>query len=307
MDARTNYFDEVVRQSELALKKHQKSKEELAKCIAIIKDWLTSQPHIPEIPDEILIGNFLFMNKFSIESTKQRLDMYYTKQSLIPELFEKNHPHQPKMKLFIDDAYLLPIPKSTDDGYRITVFKLKNTDPAHYNVPEFLGSFFNSLEVRLHEDYFVGEILIYDFKDMSLGHMVKITPMWMKRGTTVLEKVFNNSVHQIHLVNYPSYADPVLRMAKQIMKPKLAERIHLHPTIETITNFIPYRLLPEEFGGKERSLVELHELWKQKLEDYKERFDVLSKLRVDESKRPSPLINDEILGFYGNFKKLDVD
>lgn len=44
-----------------------------------------------------------------------------------------------------------------------------------------------------------------------------------------------------------------------------------------------------------------------KFEDYQERFDQLDKMRVDENLRPEQLNNDEILGFYGNFRKLNVD
>jgi hypothetical protein len=46
---------------------------------------------------------------------------------------------------------------------------------------------------------------------------------------------------------------------------------------------------------------------KEKLSEYQARFDELDGLRVEESLRPERLNNDEILGFYGNFKKLDVD
>lgn len=38
-----------------------------------------------------------------------------------------------------------------------------------------------------------------------------------------------------------------------------------------------------------------------------ERFDKLDRMRVKEDLRPTPLENDEILGYHGNFKKLDVD
>lgn len=49
------------------------------------------------------------------------------------------------------------------------------------------------------------------------------------------------------------------------------------------------------------------ELTEQKLLEHKDRFNSLVKLRTDESLRPGKAVNDELLGFYGNFKKLQVD
>jgi hypothetical protein len=50
------------------------------------------------------------------------------------------------------------------------------------------------------------------------------------------------------------------------------------------------------------------EMTRRKLAQYQERFDRLDTLRVNENLRPEEFNNDdEILGFYGNFKKLDVD
>lgn len=43
------------------------------------------------------------------------------------------------------------------------------------------------------------------------------------------------------------------------------------------------------------------------LEKSEARLNKLETLKTDESKRPTPLVNDDILGVYGNFKKLNVD
>jgi hypothetical protein len=48
-------------------------------------------------------------------------------------------------------------------------------------------------------------------------------------------------------------------------------------------------------------------LMQVKLKEFEDRFDQLDQMRVDESLRPEKLVNNDILGFYGNFKKLDVD
>lgn len=44
-----------------------------------------------------MIEIFLITNKFSIERTKERLDMYYTIRSLIPEIYEHSNPLLPPM------------------------------------------------------------------------------------------------------------------------------------------------------------------------------------------------------------------
>lgn len=43
------------------------------------------------------------------------------------------------------------------------------------------------------------------------------------------------------------------------------------------------------------------------IDKYQDRFDALDKLQVDEKLRPKTLENNEILGFYGSFKKLNID
>lgn len=107
---------------ERILSLHNKTKIDLTKDITIIKDWLNTQQHLPEIPSIYLkwrftlnlksfkinncyvitgdnvITNFLTINKFSIELAKQKLDMYYSIRSLIPEIFHNKHPRLPFMK-----------------------------------------------------------------------------------------------------------------------------------------------------------------------------------------------------------------
>ena len=44
------------------------------------------------VSEDARIRNFLNLNKFSIEKTKVKIDMYYTIRSITPELFEVSNP-----------------------------------------------------------------------------------------------------------------------------------------------------------------------------------------------------------------------
>jgi hypothetical protein len=93
--------------------------------------------------------------------------------------------------------------------------------------------------------------------------------------------------------------------------------------VEVLKEIFSDDILPKDYGGSGPSLEQLNgsnfivdiisfhcqisDLMKVKLEEFQDRFDQLDQMRVDESLRPEKLVNNDILGFYGNFKKLDVN
>ncbi|KAG5883899.1 hypothetical protein JTB14_037183 [Gonioctena quinquepunctata] len=301
------YFEDVPRVVEMGLKRYDRTQENLKEYTDIMKEWLKDQLHLPEIPTDNTIRSFLMMNKFSIENTKQSIDMYYTMRSLFPEFFENKHPMSTNMQRMMDVVNYVPMPKATDEGYRIIIFQFSTEDSENCNFISFMAHAYNTNEVRLNEDCHLGDIFIYDMKFVKMAHLVQITPTTLKKSTIIFQKVFNSNMKQIHFLNYPSMAEPMIMLTKQLVKPKMAERFHFHKDTNTISDFIAVELLPRDYGGKQPSLNELGVKWRKKFAEYEDRFNVLDTLRVDEKLRPTPLVNDEVLGFHGNFKKLNVD
>ncbi|KAG5894742.1 hypothetical protein JTB14_006161 [Gonioctena quinquepunctata] len=207
----------------------------------------------------------------------------------------------------MDTMYFLPLPKTTEEGYRVIILHLADNDPKKFDAYNYLAHTHNVYEQRLHEDYFTGDIYFIDLNGVKMGHISQITPVLVKKMSTLLEKTFNNQVKQIHFVNYPSYAEPMLTMFRRVMNPKLAQRILFHREVNSIADFVTSDILPRNYGGKGLSLAELNEIWKTLFVESKDKFDNRDRLRVKEELRPTPLINDEVLGFHGNFKKLSVD
>ncbi|KAG5894744.1 hypothetical protein JTB14_006163 [Gonioctena quinquepunctata] len=120
-------------------------------------------------------------------------------------------------------------------------------------------------------------------------------------------RALTTSVVAIHLINTPSFVDRISSLVKSIVKQKLANRIMVHKDMRSVVDSVDKNILPKDYGGYEDSLDELERKFFRKYEEYKDFFDQRENWRVNEDLRPSNYSNDDILGYYGNFKKLDVD
>ncbi|CAH1108292.1 unnamed protein product [Psylliodes chrysocephalus] len=276
--------------------------------IVIIKKWLETQKHLPETPCDNMIEFFLTNCKYSIEKTKQNLDMYYTVRDLMPLIYKGVHPCKPEIEPAYKTGMICTLPKLTQDMYRITILKYNDINPDDSDIDKFCAHFLNNIyEVRLHEDLISGDIYIADYEFVKFGVMAKLSPILLKNVAQVFEKVQSNRMKALHLLNPPGYVDKIITLFKTFLPKKLQERIFIHKTIEDLCRCVPRELLPCDYGGNEKSMAEIEDLWKKKFHQYKDRFNKLENMKVDESLRPEKLENDEILGYHGNFKNIRVD
>ncbi|CAH1104012.1 unnamed protein product [Psylliodes chrysocephalus] len=284
-----------------------KTENEVVEDIEMLINWFNVQPHLPEIPTKSMIEFFLVNNKFSIEITKQKLEMYYTIRSLMPEFYEGINPKLLKMRLNFDTSYIFPLPELINDLDRAFLIKFKKVPANEVNIEGFLGKIVNVQEIRIQEDLASRQYVIIDCEHLQLHQALKFTPMHGKIGATILEKVYSNRIKEIHVINFHPIANILLKLAKLVVKPKLLEKVVMHESMETFRKSIPLDVLPKDYGGNEISLDEIQDLWRKKMDEYADRFDILDKLRVNEDKRPDPVKDIDGSGMQGTFKKLNID
>ncbi|KAJ3644406.1 hypothetical protein Zmor_022140 [Zophobas morio] len=270
-----------------------------------VKKWMETQPHLPEIMDETMIRNFLNLNKFSIEKTKVKIDMYYTMRSLIPELYAISNPKLERMQRALDNIYVCTHPTPLEGTHRVHFIKWKESNA--FFAEEYTMLFFDVLEVRLHEDFMVNDVVIVDFENVSLTDMKQLTPSLIYKQVSVYQKVFSLRWKSAYIVNSPPYMTVLMAFVKTVMKPKMFERMHVVADSKILSEVFSEEELPKDYGGQGPSLQELTDMMRHKFAEHQDRFDALDKLTVDESRRPKKLSNDDVLGFHGNFRKLDVD
>merc|ERR1712002_488189 len=114
----------------------QKAKDELnedpdrrAADIQHIRDWLKHQPHIRARTDDWTILRFLRGCKFSLEKTKQKIDMFYTCKALCPEWYKNRDPQDKKLRAILEMGIFLPLPTIDPSRPRIILGRPSLRDP----------------------------------------------------------------------------------------------------------------------------------------------------------------------------------
>ncbi|KAJ3654093.1 hypothetical protein Zmor_013310 [Zophobas morio] len=292
------------------VKVYNKTEESLAEDVLNLKKWMKDQHHLPEILDDKSVQNFLILNKCNIEKAKAKIDMYYTFRSQVPDMVKNINPRCSIMKEVATLVYLVFLPKMTKDMYRVFVAKCRTKDKLdQIDLYDVLKMAANLQEIRLKEDIMFGDVIIFDLEGTSVRFLSKLTPTFLMTFITLYKKVYSLPLKGVYLINSVPYVETILTIVKALVTPKLFGRIHVCKDANILKEHFPLEMLPKDYGGTEKSIEELHELYPLKYQEYQDRFDLLDKLRVNESLRPARLAdgNDEFLGYHGNFKKLEID
>ncbi|XP_063916407.1 retinol-binding protein pinta-like isoform X3 [Zophobas morio] len=144
-----------------------------------VKEWMKSQPHLPEILSDTQIKNFLNLNKFSLEKAKQKIDMYYTMRSLMADFYSVSNPKLERTQRLLDKMHVCTFPEALDGIHRVIFIKVKESDVL--DMETFTALLFAVFEVRIHEDFMFSDILILDMENVSLNDVRKVTPSLLKQ------------------------------------------------------------------------------------------------------------------------------
>ncbi|CAG9770314.1 unnamed protein product [Ceutorhynchus assimilis] len=290
-------------------KDFQRSEKDLVECIGIIRKWSEAQKHFPEKPSDGLLRFVILYNKFSIETAKQKLDTFYTIRSLMPEFF-KTHPLTEEWILQRKIYYLVPLPKVDDENIRIIYQKTnpEYKDAKYFNFEKNLVLFWHVMQYLVENDLCYRFHFICDCSGFTLGHAAKMNPLSLKKSQIILEKVFSNRMASLHMVNLPSILESFINnVFKPLLNAKLQDRLQVSSSADNLFKIFGKKRLPKDVGGEQKPLSQLSDMLTREYKKHEVRFFQLQNLTVNESLRPAKLQNDELLGYYGSFKKLDID
>ncbi|KAF5291264.1 hypothetical protein FQR65_LT11442 [Abscondita terminalis] len=270
--------------------------------IQLIRTWLKQQPHLNVNPDDQWILTFLRGCKFSLQKTKQKLDMFYTMKSLVPEFYKDRDPFRPEIQQILKLGCVLPLPKSDDPIAPRTVLIRMLEKTTKFQVVDGLKLILMIFEILMNEDdnfIIVGGQVLEDYKELSFKHIQMSTPSVIKQAITCLLLTYPLRSKSFHVINASDWFNSAFQLVKPFVSKKIFDRMHVYKNCELdkLKKFIPSSLLPREYGGNGPSVNELTDEWKMKVESYKEWFKEDYMYRSDESKRIEPcLLYDNLFG-----------
>ncbi|CAG9770886.1 unnamed protein product [Ceutorhynchus assimilis] len=275
-----------------------------------IKEWLLKQPHLPDTWDEDRLMTFLRGCKFSLEKTKQKLDMYFTMRTACPDFFSNRDINRPELQLIANIGLIPPLPGLTKDGKRIIVMRGK--DPSVETPPlsdvAKLVLMIGDIRLAAEETGVAGDVYILDASVATISHFSKVSPSVAKRFLVCVQEAYPVKLKEVHVVNVSPLVDTIVQFVKPFLKEKIRNRIHLHSSFDTLHEMVPKDILPEEYGGSAGKLQDFHDAWMKKVADYGPWFQAQEDIKADESKRPGKPTNyDDLFGIDGSFRQLKID
>merc|ERR1712013_185632 len=99
-------------------------KQRLKSDIEALKEWISKTPHLKGIrQDDAQLLKFLRGCKFSLERTKEKLDLYNSCRASLPDWFEPWDPSGPIFQKVLNFRHFLPLPGFDCHGRQVILLR----------------------------------------------------------------------------------------------------------------------------------------------------------------------------------------
>ncbi|XP_041971706.1 alpha-tocopherol transfer protein-like [Aricia agestis] len=287
-------------------KQYDLDERKINESIDILEEWMKKQEHFVKksFPREYL-ERMLVHNKGSVEKCKRKLDRLCTLRTLLPEFFQNINARDIKQDVSYDHL----LPKMTPDYCRVEVFKLRDSKYNLQDIKQHLNLFVLISDYLQVYDYCNGVIYFGDWRDANpIEYAMSVNFSDFRKALDIAFEGYSMRIRAIHLLTGSKALDAFVALFKQVVSPKIGSRIMTHKSMETVYQHIPKDILPAEYGGTAKPIIELHENIINGLadEEFIKYRQSINEARTDENYRPKDIFN-EYMGMPGTFRNLTVD
>jgi len=226
--------------------------------------WIQEQEKFPNYSRDHA-HLFLHACIWDVEAAKKAIKKYGQIRGNAPEIFNDRDPLLPSIQFVYENAFMVSLPKLSVDGYRILVYRLRNTDPSKVNFAEATKGFCMFNDVQISEDGPInGYVVIFDMLGVKLGHLAKVQFGVLRTFMNYIQEAHPVRLKKIYIVHTASFINQIMALVKPLIKSDLLGLLKF--TQNGPSDFFGPDLLPEEYGGELKSLEEFHMEQKRHIE-----------------------------------------
>ncbi|VVC39727.1 Cellular retinaldehyde binding/alpha-tocopherol transport,CRAL/TRIO, N-terminal domain,CRAL-TRIO lipid [Cinara cedri] len=283
---------------------YYRTDQQLAEDVTKLMEWMSKQPHLPEITDKKWLSHFLIGCKYNLHRAKRTIDSYFVSRAEYPE-FICSFDREQLLNESKKSGSICVFPKLTSEACRVMCTRLVPTSKdTKLDFLLYFQVMLGNLDLQMKEEPMRGEIMLLDLEHLSLSQFMSMPPSLIKNALNLCINSFPVSIKGIHYVNSPSYIGQMISFFKMFLPNKIQKRIFVHDTLESLHQFIPKDVLPAQYGGTAGDYDDILKDW---LEYGMANNEWLkNRPKADLSKWVGqPKIGE--LGVEGTFKKLEID
>ncbi|CAG4932540.1 unnamed protein product [Colias eurytheme] len=259
---------------------------EIEQVVKILKDWIQEQPHFRR---KDFSDAYIKMTILTSKDWDVRKDFGHT----------------------FEVSSLVILPKLTKDHHRVFLYKIWD----HFKDASQISSNFKYsyiiAEYAKQCDFAFGYHIVIDFLKITnlLETINKLNALELKQSLTLYMEAYGMKILGIHILSTSKIIDIFVSILKQILKPKIVDRIHVYKTWDDLHGVLGKEIIPSEFGGDEKSIREIQEDWIEELstKGFKDYLREMNTASTDETRRSSKTFSEEYAGMPGTFRLLSVD
>ena len=293
----------------LAVEEFKEDPDKIAEDIASLQSWIKTQPHMSSVrQDAEFLRLFLRGCDYNIDTTKTKLDLFFTVRANLPAWFDDWNPQQESVKRVIDAGVYLPLRGFDKEGRYVILVRQKLADPAVMATDDCYKAFLMVFALALEgnkQAYTRGYVMISDQEGVTTSHAMMMTPGVMKKHTVVFQDAYpmENKIlirnSRLFIVNMPSLIERFFNMFLSYMGEQYKTMVRILPkgNYEALKDELGEEILPAEYGGKNETVDDIKNFWIEETNKHPEFLKKQQSYRTDETLRPgNPKTASELFG-----------
>ncbi|BES94785.1 transfer protein [Nesidiocoris tenuis] len=272
--------------------------------VAMIQDWLAKQPHLPEISENHIIV-YLRACKFSLEKTKEAIDLNFTIRTRYPDFFSARR--LDKIPLTVKNLEVMASPEKDKNGNVVVFFRLKPMELSEWSFADFTKLSFMSQDACNWElGSAPGYVFVHDIKNLTFGQIINSPISLIAASLKYSQEASACSIRGIHILNGGTIFEKLFTVIKPFLNQEVIDVMKVHPNYNDMVAMVGAQAVPKEYGGTGPSVSEGYERMIELIKKYQESLVEEESQRVDEKKRPEGSKAGDF-GIQGSFRKIEVD